>query len=116
MKKVALFLLIGVFYLGHADQAYDIYYVYPTGDPSKCPTNGFPCHSLQDYADNSSFTVNRMFNFLEGEHYLETIVSITNVNRLSLTAIHSTVEIYIYMWKSSANLPPLDSISGSLVW
>ena len=58
------------------------FYVKPTGFRAECPS---PCHSLQDYAYNSSFTTNNSkFIFLEGEHHLHTEVRIRHVANLSM--------------------------------
>ena len=67
------------------------FYVKPTGSRAECPS---PCHSLQDYADNSSFTANNSkFIFLEGEHHLDTVVDIRMVTNLSLVGDTSRVKI-----------------------
>ena len=67
------------------------FYVKPTGSRAECPS---PCHSLQDYANNSSFTANNSkFIFLEGEHHLDTVVDIRNVSNLSLVGNSSRVMI-----------------------
>ena len=67
------------------------FYVKPTGSRAECPS---PCHSLQDYANNSSFTTNNSkFIFLEGEHHLDTVVDIRNVANLSLVGDTSRVKI-----------------------
>ena len=67
------------------------FYVKPTGSRAECPS---PCHSLQDYANNSSFTANNSkFIFLEGEHHLDTVVDIRNVSNLSLVGNSSRVKI-----------------------
>ena len=67
------------------------FYVKPTGSRAECFS---PCHSLQDYANNSSFTTNNSkFIFLEGEHHLDTVVDIRNVANLSLVGDTSRVKI-----------------------
>ena len=67
------------------------FYVKPTVSRAECPS---PCHSLQDYADNSSFTTNNSkFIFLEGEHHLGTVVDVRNVANLSLVGNSSRVKI-----------------------
>ena len=67
------------------------FYVKPTGSRAECPS---PCHFLQDYADNSSFTANNSkFFFLEGEHHLDTVVDIRNVANLSMIGVSSRVKI-----------------------
>ena len=68
------------------------FYVKPTGSRAECPS---PCHSLQDYAKNSSFTTNNSkFIFLEGDHHLGTVVDIRNVANLSLVGNSSRVKIF----------------------
>ena len=67
------------------------FYVKPTGSTAECPS---PCHSLQDYANNSNFTANSSkFIFLEGEHNLDTVVDIRHVANLSLVGDCSGVKI-----------------------
>ena len=47
-----------------------VFYVKPTIPTTECPGPGdFTCHSLQYYANHSSFTNNSRFFFLEGEHH-----------------------------------------------
>ena len=46
-----------------------------------------PCHTLQYYADNSNFTSNTVFHFLEGDHNLSTVIKVTNVANLSLVGV-----------------------------
>ena len=63
----------------------------PTGSRAECPS---PCHSLQDYAYNSSFTTNNSkFIFLEGEHHLHTEVRIRHVANLSMVGNSSRVTV-----------------------
>ena len=57
-------------------------------DCGSCPVSNAPCHTLQYYAANSSFTSNAVFYFLEGEHALDTVVEVTNVANLSLAGMH----------------------------
>ena len=54
-----------------------------------CPLllNNAPCNTLQYYANNSNFTSNSIFHFLEGEHTLSTVVEVTNVTNLSLVGV-----------------------------
>ena len=61
-----------------------VFYVKPTLPTTECPSGDSPCHSLQYYANHSSFTNNSRFLFLEGEHYLDSVVTISNVANLSL--------------------------------
>ena len=69
-----------------------VFYVKPT-DMTECPSGDSPCHSLQYYANHSSFTNNSRFVFLEGEHHLDSVVTISNVANLSLVGTSSGVEI-----------------------
>ena len=67
------------------------FYVKPTGSRAECPS---PCHSLQEYANNSSFTTNNSkFIILKGEHHLDTVVDIRNVANLSMVGASSRVKI-----------------------
>ena len=70
--------------------AENVFYVKPTVPMTECPP---PCHSLQYYANHSSFTNNSRFLFLEGEHHLDSVVTISNVANLSLVGAGSGVEI-----------------------
>ena len=72
---------ISLFYSGGAEK---VFYVKPTVPTTECPSGDSPCHSLQYYANHSSFTNNSRFLFLEGEHYLDAVVEIRNVVNLSL--------------------------------
>ena len=87
MEKTALFLLfllsLSAKCLGLS--AVGVFYVKPTAGPTtECPSDDSPCHSLQYYANHSSFTNNSRFLFLEGEHHLDSVVTISNVANLSL--------------------------------
>ena len=67
-----------------------VYHVKPTAGPTtECPSGDSPCHSLQYYANHSSFTNNSRFLFLEGEHHLDSVVTISNVTNLSLVGAMS---------------------------
>ena len=70
-----------------------VFYVKPTVPTTECPSGDSPCHSLQYYANHSSFTNNSRFLFLEGEHHLDSVVTISNVANLSLVGAGSGVEI-----------------------
>ena len=65
----------------------------PTVTTTECPSGDSPCYSLQYYANHSSFTTNSGFFFLEGEHHLDIVVTISNVANLSLVGASSGVEI-----------------------
>ena len=82
---------------------------------SKCPSD--PCHTLQYYANHSSFTNNSRFLFLEGEpHQLDSVVTISNVANLSLagassgpvrivcTSTPSGFYVKEFIWLSMANM------------
>ena len=74
--------------------AVEMFYVKPTTGPTtECPSGDSPCHSLQYYANHSSFTNNSRFLFLEGEHHLDSVVTISNVANLSLVGASPGVEI-----------------------
>ena len=71
-----------------------VFYVKATVSPTtECPSGDSPCHSLQYYANHSNFTNNSRFLFLEGEHHLDSVVTISNVANLSLVGLSSGVEI-----------------------
>ena len=72
----------------------EVFYVKPTTGPTtECPSGDSPCHSLQYYANHSSFTNNSRFLFLEGEHHLDSVMTISNVANLSLAGVGAGVEI-----------------------
>ena len=93
MEKVVLLLLAVSSSVG----AEKVFYVKPTLPTTECPSGDSPCHSLQYYANHSSFTNNSRFLFLEGEHHLDGAVSIANVANLSLVGANSGVEILCAM-------------------
>ena len=70
-------------------QSLDYCVVPDTGDCDDCPLllNNAPCNTLQYYANNSNFTSNSIFHFLEGEHTLNTAVEVTNVANLTLVGV-----------------------------
>ena len=70
-------------------QSLDYCVVPDAGDCDDCPLllNNAPCNTLQYYANNSNFTSNSIFHFLEGEHALNTIVVVTNVANLTLVGV-----------------------------
>ena len=85
------------------------FYVKPTGSRAECPS---PCHSLQDYADNSSFTANNSkFIFLEGEHHLGTVVHIRNVANLSMVGASSRVKILCVTMPSGFHIEEFVSLN-----
>ena len=94
MKKSILLLVVclGGLLLSTAC-AEKVFYVKPTVPTTECPSGDSPCHSLQYYTNHSSFTNNSRFLFLEGEHHLDSVVTISNVANLSLVGAGSGVEI-----------------------
>ena len=87
MEKAGLFLAVLLTTLLHQsvcrifDSPLKVFYVKPTVPRTECPSGDSPCHSLQYYANHSS---NSRFLFLEGEHHLDSVVTISNVANLSL--------------------------------
>ena len=85
------------------------FYVEPTGSRAECPS---PCHSLQDYANNSSFTTNNSkFIFLEGEHHLGTVVHIRSVANLSMIGVSSRVKILCVTMPSGFHIEEFVSLN-----
>ena len=72
-------------------RAVQVFYVGSTTECSS--TDNSPCHSLQYYANNSNFTSNSIFHFLQGQHHLETVITIRNVVNLTLVGASFGVEI-----------------------
>ena len=70
-------------------QSLDYCVVPDTGDCDDCPLllNNAPCNTLQYYANNSNFTSNSIFHFLEGEHTLSTVVEVMYVANLTLVGV-----------------------------
>ncbi len=74
--------------------AVKIFYVKPNVPrATECPSSDFPCHSLQYYANYSNLSNNSKFLFLEGEHHLDSVATISNVANLSLVGLSSGVEV-----------------------
>ena len=72
-------------------RAVQVFYV---GSATECSSaDNSPCHSLQYYANNSNFTNNSIFHFLQGQHHLETVITIRNVVNLTLVGASSGVKI-----------------------
>ena len=96
MQLKLLLLLVGLLNQGIGVSSFDavkVFYVKPTG-PTGCPSGDSPCHSLQYYANYSSFNVNNSkFVFLEGEHLLDSVVYVRYVANLSLVGAGSGVKI-----------------------
>ena len=98
MEKIAtLLVFLSLLALGltfEIPEVVRVFYVKPTVAPmTECPSGDSPCHSLQYYANHSNFTNNSRFLFLEGEHHLDSVVTISNVANLSLVGLSSGVEI-----------------------
>ena len=71
----------------------EVFYVKPAEPETDCPPGDRPCQPLQDYVDQSDFTSNRMFRFLEGKHHLYSKVSVSAIANLSLIGEITGVEI-----------------------
>ena len=99
MEKTVLCLAVLLTTLLHqsvcriSDSPLKVFYVKPTVPRTECPSGDSPCHSLQCYANHSNFTSNSRFLFLEGEHHLDSVVTISNVANLSLVGASPGVEI-----------------------
>ena len=95
MEKTATVLVfLSLLALGLTLEIPQVFHVKPTVAPmTECPYGDSPCHSLQYYANHSSFTNNSRFLFLEGEHHLDSVITISNVANLSLVGFSSGVEI-----------------------
>jgi hypothetical protein len=78
----------------------EVLYVKPAEPSTECPSGDSPCHSLQYYANHSNFTSNRRFLFLEGEHHLDSVVSMSGVANLSLVGAIPGVTILCKSWPS----------------
>ena len=72
-------------------RAVQVFYVGSTTECSSADNS--PCRSLQYYANNSNFTNNSIFHFLQGQHHLETVITIRNVVNLTLIGASSGVKI-----------------------
>ena len=60
----------------------------PPCEDKMCPCAGHsPCHTLQYYVENSNFTSNSTFCFLQGEHTLDDVVDISSIVNLSLVGV-----------------------------
>ena len=89
MKAVLLLALLLV--TSSSICAVQVFYVGSTTECSSADNS--PCHSLQYYANNSNFTSNSIFHFLQGQHHLETVITIRNVVNLTLVGASSGVKI-----------------------
>ena len=104
--STTLLLTLAIFSLSICSSAtgtLQVLYVVPTAPTTKCPPGNSPCHSLQYYANHSSFTVanNSEFRFLEGDHHLNnTAVNISNVANLSLVGENQKVNLLCYRMPS----------------
>ena len=79
LKVLSLAVALASFSLYSPVGAEKVFYVKPTVPTTECPSGDSPCHSLQYYANHSSFTNNSRFLFLEGEYHLDSVVEIRNV-------------------------------------
>ena len=75
--------LLALFVFLHSGSAVTEYYVRSTTS-TDCPAE--PCITLNEYAHNSEkyFTSNTAFIFLDGEHYLDTLLILTSLSYLSM--------------------------------
>ena len=89
MKAVLLLALLLV--TSSSICAVQVFYVGSTTECSSADHSS--CHSLQYYANNSNFTSNSIFHFLQGQHQLETVITIRNVVNLTLVGVSSGVKI-----------------------
>ena len=93
-KTAAVLFVLSLLAHGLTLEVPQVFYVKPTVPlTTECPSGDSPCHSLQYYANHSNFTNNSRFLFLEGEHHLDSVVTISNVANLSLVGLSSGVEI-----------------------
>ena len=96
MEKSVLFSALLLYILAHGLtlEVPQVFYVKPSVPlTTECPSGDSPCHSLQYYVNHSNFTNNSRFLFLEGEHHLDSVVTISNVANLSLVGLSSGVDI-----------------------
>ena len=83
-----LLLAVCILCLCPASQSLDYCVVPDAGDCNDCPLLlNASCNTLQYYANNSIFTNNSIFHFIEGEHNLSTVVKVTNVTNLTLVGV-----------------------------
>ena len=91
VKVMQVLLLALLLVTSSSIHAVQVFYVGSTTECSSADNS--PCHSLQYYANNSNFTNNSIFHFLQGQHHLETVITIRNVVNLTLVGVSSGVKI-----------------------
>ena len=86
--------------------------VFYVGSTTECSSaDNSPCHSLQYYTNNSYFTSNSIFHFLQGQHHLETVITIRNVVNLTLVGASSGVEILCHSPQSGLTVEEFHFLS-----
>uniref|UniRef100_A0A1X7UE90 Right handed beta helix domain-containing protein n=1 Tax=Amphimedon queenslandica TaxID=400682 RepID=A0A1X7UE90_AMPQE len=63
----------------YADVDQKVFYVYPNGEPSKCPSGNNNCSTLEDYVSSGAFenlSNNSVFHFIPGIHSLNSSIII----------------------------------------
>jgi predicted outer membrane repeat protein len=100
MEKMLLLVVVGLLSQGLSFNAVEVLHVEPTTPAIECPSGDSPCHTLEYYISHSSFTSNRKFVFLEGEHHFNRSVKVENVGNLSFVSASSRVKIVGTITKS----------------
>ena len=100
MKAVLLLALLLV--TSSSIRAVQVFYVGSTTECSSADNS--PCHSLQYYANNSNFTSNSIFHFLQGQHHLDSVITIRKVVNLTLVGASSGVEILCHSPQSGLSV------------
>ena len=98
VKVMQVLLLALLLVTSSSIRAVQVFYVGSTTECSSADNS--PCHSLQYYANNSNFTNNSIFHFLQGQHHLETVITIRNVVNLTLIGASSGVKILCHSLQS----------------
>lgn len=90
LTKMALFYLILAACFGIPCSSTTSHYVQSTTSTTTCPSE--PCLTLDDYVSNSDlyFTTNANFILLEGEHYLNTSLTLRNVFNVTMSGTVAT--------------------------
>ena len=88
--KMALFHLVLAACFGIPCLATSSHYVRSTTSTTSCPSE--PCLTLDDYVSNNDlyFTTNASFVLLEGEHYLNTSLTLRNAFNLTMSGTVAT--------------------------
>ena len=110
MKAVLLLALLLV--TSSSIRAVQVFYVGSTTECSSASSDNSPCHSLQYYANNSNFTSNSIFHFLQGQHHLETVITIRNVVNLTLVGASSGVKILCHSPQSGLTVEEFRYLSA----